>query len=189
MKKRLSTKKKARGKSFFSIDILKKVIMGLVILFIASFYINPKILIFVALAIVFNAKLVDFQFKRGMPTDLELSTFSTIVITQAFGLKWGLFVAVSTKLIASFYSGGMLADHFLMIFTYCLAAVAASFFPYANTFTLGIIITIMNNIILFGMSMKILNLGITENIAYTGTNFCFNIVVFSIFGTFVRSLL
>ncbi|MBN2421708.1 hypothetical protein JXB41_00655 [Candidatus Woesearchaeota archaeon] len=181
--------KKRKYKKLFQGKVFKRIIIGTILVILASFFINIWVLVFMIIVIIFNAKLALFQLQKGLPSDFELSTFSTIVMTQAFGLKIGIFTAVFTKVIASIYSGYVIADHFVMIGTYILAAIVASFFRGANTFTLGLIIVVMNNIIMFMVSKNLLRIDHTANISYTLTNFSFNLIVFSVFGNIIPPLL
>lgn len=161
------------------------VIIGLVI---ASFFINVKLLLFLIIATGFNTWLAGFQIKRGLPTDFELSTFATILTTVVFGLKWGIFIAIFSKLFACISTGSVVVDHFFMIATYVNGAIWAAIFSGAPIFALGIVIVIMNCVLMFMIS-KSMGIDITANLAYTVTNFIFNSIVFSIFGQVVLGLL
>ncbi len=168
--------------------LFTRILMGLIVLFLLSFFVDIKLILFLILVIVFNAWLANFQIKRGLPTDFELSTFSTVLITLTYGLEWGILVAIVSKLIASLYSGSVLADHLFMIMTYINAALV-SFFIGGNVLTIGIIIVMINNVLMFLISKEILGINITANLSYTITNFIFNVLVFSIFAELVYSIL
>lgn len=169
--------------------LVTRILMGLLILFLLSLFVDIKLVLFLIAVIIFNAWLANFQLKRGFPTDFELSTFSTVIITLTYGLKWGLFVAILSKLIASIYTGNILADHFFMILTYINAAFIAFFVRSSNVLLLGLIIVVINNVLLFMISKHILGIDISANLSYTGTNFIFNLLVFSIFAEIIFSLL
>ena len=79
------------------------------------------------------------------PLDLELSTFSAVLLTSAFGLPWGIAAGVLTKFAAIAYNRNIRVDHFFMIGGYVLAAFIASLF-HINIVLLGIIVTIIVNI-------------------------------------------
>ena len=104
-----------------------RIILGSLILLIIKliFGIDIKLMIFLILAAVFNSMLQSFQLARGLPTDFELSTFSTVMVTLNFGLGWGIINAILSKIVACVYTGSILADHFFMIATYLNAAVIA----------------------------------------------------------------
>ena len=184
-KARYGKLKQIQLKSPFSSRIL---IVALV-LFLLSFIVNLKLIIFLIVATGFNAYLAAFQLKRGLPTDFELSTFSTVLVTVAFGWKWGIFMAIFSKLFACIYTGSVLPDHFFMIATYINGALIASLFSGMNIFVLGIIIVVINCMLMFFISKNYIGLDITSNLSYTLTNLVFNFIVFSIFSEIVRNIL
>ena len=134
--------------------------------------------------------LQSFQLKRGLPTDFEISTFASVLTTIVFGLGWGIFIAIFSKLIASIYTGNIVADHFFMIATYINAAILAGIFGNgANVLVVGLIIVVVNSVLMFFISKNVLGIDITANMSYTGTNLVFNLLVFSILSEPVNTLL
>lgn len=166
-----------------------RALLVLLILLIISLFVNIKLIVFLTITIFLNATMENFRLKRGLPTDFELSTLSTVLVTIVFGLKWGIMTAIFSKLITSIATGNVLADHLFMIATYINAALIASLFPTVNVFWLGMVIIMINCILMFFISKNILGVLITENLSYTITNFTFNFIVFSIFSQLVLNLL
>lgn len=168
-----------------------RIIFGSVILLLFKliFGMDIKLILFLILAAVFNSLLQTFQLARGLPTDFELSTFTTVMVTAVFGLKWGIFNAIFSKMVACIYTGSIVADHFFMIATYINAAILTSLFGSSNLLVLGFIIVMINSILMFTISKNILGIDITANLSYTGTNFIFNALTFSIFTEIVHGLL
>jgi hypothetical protein len=169
--------------------LITRIILVLLAFIIISFFVNLKLIIFLVVAVAFNAWLANFQLRMGMPTDFELSTFATVLVTLAFGIKWGIFIAIFSKLFATLSSGSLLVDHFFMMGTYIFASIIASLFPIKNVFLLGMIIVSINCVIMYTISKNILGLDPTTNLAYTGTNFVFNFIMFSIFGNLIYGIL
>ena len=170
--------------------IITRILFVLIFLvLIALMGINVKLIIFLVAAIIFNSWLAGFQLKRGLPTDFELSTFSTVLTTMVFGWQWGIFIAIFSKLIASIYSGNIIADHFFMILTYLNAVLIISLLGGSNVILLGFITIIINCIIMFFISKNILGIDIVANFSYTGTNFVFNSIIFLAFSQSVYYLL
>jgi hypothetical protein len=171
--------------------LFSRLIIGSFILLIIKllFGIDIRLMIFLILAAVFNSMLQTFQLARGLPTDFELSTFSTVLISVRFGLGWGILNAVLSKLVASIYTGNIVVDHFFMIATYINAALIASFFGSGNVLILGFAIVIINSILMFLISKNMLGIDITANLSYTGTNLIFNLLTFSIFTEVVYKIL
>ena len=168
--------------------LVTRLLIGSIILLIVSFFMNIKLILFLLLAIFFNSWLAGFQIKRNLPTDFELSTFTTVMITLRFGLGWGIVNAIFSKLVASIYTGNVVADHFFMIATYINAAFLSSLFSGVNIFVLGSIIILTNCLIMFFISKRI-GIDLTANLSYTFTNFVFNSLIFSIFAEIVLKLL
>jgi hypothetical protein len=166
-----------------------RVLIVVLLLFVLSFFVNLKLIIFLIVATGFNAYLAAFQIKRGLPTDFELSTFSTVLVTVAFGWQWGIVMAILSKLFACVYTGSVLPDHFFMIATYIVGAIIASIFSSMNIFALGLVIVVINCVLMFLISKNYIGLDVTSNLSYTLTNLVFNFIVFSIFSELVKGLL
>ena len=171
---------------------LRFLLVFTVSLYIVSNFINPKLAIFLFLTTAFNAMLQKFILKSGVPADFELSTFATIIATMGYGLKMGIMVAILSKLIAMIATAYFIADHFFMMFTYVVAAFLTTIFtaiaPGMDPLHLGMTIVVLNNILMYFMSAKIMRLDITSNLSYTLTNFFFNLIVFSVFIRFVYAI-
>lgn len=193
IKKKTTYKKvgKRKYQQLFGGKIIQRILIGSILLVLASviFNIPFKLLLFFIIVVMFNAKLVLFQGQKGLPTDFELSTFGSVLVSMTYGLNWGLFWAIGSKLFASIYSGYIIVDHFFMMFTYCIAAIIASSMPNAPVMILGISIAILDSTIMFFLSKNVLGLDITSNLSYTGTNLIFNIVVFLTLGEIIHPLL
>ncbi|MEM2131268.1 MAG: hypothetical protein QXR96_01970 [Candidatus Woesearchaeota archaeon] len=160
--------------------LLSRILIGSIFLLILSFFVNVKLIFFLIIAAVFNSVLQRFQLQTNMPTDFELSTFTTVLITASFGLKWGIVNAILSKLIASIYSGSVIIDHFFMIATYINAAFLTTIFGTANILFTGIIIVVINCILMFLISKNILGIDPVANTSYTITNLIFNSLIFSL---------
>jgi hypothetical protein len=185
----VSTKQVRRYTHILKGSFVKRVLFGSIIILLLSIFMDVRVLLFLLVAIIFNSQLYAFQLSKGLPSDLELSTFSTVLITVTFGIKWGILAAVLTKLIACIYSGSVLVDHIFMILTYINAALIAALFSGANIITLGLVIVVINCILMYFISKFFLSLDFTVNLCYTGTNLIFNIIVFLILAEPVRNLL
>ena len=169
--------------------LISRILFGFILLFIVSLFVDMRLVIFLVIVISTNITMENFRLRANLPADFELSTFSTVLVTIAFGWKWGLVTAVFSKLITSIATGNVLADHFFMIMMYINASVWASLFKSVNVFGLGMAIVTMNCIIFWFISKNILGLDPTSNLSYTGTNFIGNFVVFSIFSEIALKLL
>lgn len=173
----------------FKSPLVSRILIVIIAFLVLSIFVNIKLIIFLVIATAFNAWLANFQIRMQMPTDFELSTFATVLVTLSFGIKWGIFIAIFSKLFATISTGSLLVDHIFMMTTYVIGAVIASILPISNVFLLGMIIVSINCVLMFLISKNFLGLGITSNLAYTTTNFIFNVIIFSILGNFVYGII
>jgi len=169
--------------------LISRIIFAILFLYIISLFVNIKMVIFLIVVLFVNISMENFRLRGNLPADFELSTFSTVMVTVAFGLEWGIFTAVFSKLITSIATGNLLADHFFMILTYVNAAFFAYFLRSMNIFGLGMVIVSINCILMWLISKNLLGLDPTSNLSYTGTNFVFNFLVFSIFSELIKVIL
>ena len=172
--------------------LVSRILVGALILLFTSVILklSVKLIMFWVLIIFVNVTMENARLRANWPADFELSTFSTVLVTVAFNWKLGLITAIFSKLITSIATGNVLADHFFMIATYINASIWAFFLKgMFGIFPLGMIIVTMNCVIMWFISKNILVLDITSNISYTGTNFIFNFLVFSIFSEIIYSIL
>lgn len=156
----------------------KWVILGL-FLAIISFFVDVRPIIFLTLFSIANAILLSIDRYINAPLDLEFSTFSAVLMTIEYGLKWGIAVAVITKLAAIFYNRNIRVDHFFMILGYVLAALFAGLFK--NIFPvllLGIIVTVLVNLYVVFISKFVTMLSDYEIVMYGTSNLLFNVVLF-----------
>lgn len=169
--------------------LISRITFAAIILFVLSRFVDWRMVVFLVVVIFINISMEKVRLRANLPADFELSTFSTVLVTIAFGIQWGIVTAVFSKLITSIATGNLLADHFFMIATYINAALWASLFAGVSIFGLGMGIVTLNCIIMFMLSKNLLGLDPTSNLSFTGTNFIFNLIVFSIFSEIVKGLL
>lgn len=169
--------------------LVSRILLVVIALVVLSFFVELSLVLFLIISVAFNAWLANFQLRIGMPTDFELSTFATVLVTLSFDIKLGIFIAIFSKLFATVSSGSLLPDHFFMMATYVNAAFLTLILPIQNVFLLGMIIVPINCVIMFFISKNYLGLDTTSNLSYTSTNFIFNFIIFSIFGNLIYSIL
>jgi hypothetical protein len=165
----------------------KWIFLGLAIL-VASFFIDIRPVIFLAVFSAGNAIVLSIDRYVQAPLDIELSTFSAVLMTTVFGLKWGIAAAVITKLAAIAYNRNIRVDHLFMIGGYVLAAFFASLFQ-MNIMVLGLIVTFLVNIYVLFISKFVTMLSDYEIIMYGSSNFIFNAVLFIGFSEFLQKIL
>jgi len=172
--------------------LVSRIFLGIVILLLTSLILklSLKLIMFWVFIIFVNVTMENARLRANLPADFELSTFSTVLVTVVFGWQLGVITAIFSKLITSLATGNLLADHFFMIVTYLNGAIWAFLLKgMFGIFPLGMIIVTMNCILMWMISKNIIGVDITSNISYTGTNFVFNFLVFSIFSQLFYSFL
>ena len=155
----------------------KWIIIGLLI-WISSFFINTWPIIIISIFCVANAILTSMDRYMSAPIDLELSNFSSIIISSIFGLKYGLLTAFLTKFADMMYNKRIKISYFFMISSYMVAAFFAHKFSSMNVVTLGIIVTLLSNTYLGLIRKFVTQYSIFEVFIYGGSNVIFNIVMF-----------
>ncbi|MEK6916767.1 MAG: hypothetical protein AABW92_03405 [Nanoarchaeota archaeon] len=158
----------------------KKIGIGIAIMFLLSFFVNVKLILFIVLAIFSNTWLALLQMKFSMPSDFELSTLAVVIATLVFGLKIGIFVAITTKLVATILRGKIIIDNVFQIMSYSLAAIFVSWFSGGDIVVLGLLATFIANMFMFTISQFLLGVSLFDNLAYTLTNVFGNFLFFTI---------
>ena len=127
------------------VKIDRKWLLILGLLAILSFFVNIWPIIFLAMFSIANAFLLTIDRYINAPIDVELSTFSAVMMTKLYSLKWGIAVAILTKVAAIIYNKKFSVDHFFMIGGYIIAALIASIAP-GSIVLAGVISTIVVNL-------------------------------------------
>jgi hypothetical protein len=157
----------------------KWLLIALIVLILSFFFkINIFAIVFLVIFFVANAILLSLDRYISAPIDLELSTFSAVLMTTRYGLQWGIAAAVLTKIAAILYNKNFTIDHLFMIGGYIVAAFMASVFHGTPIILLGIIATIITNIYIVFVSKFITMLPDMAIMTYGASNTIFNIVMF-----------
>ena len=165
-------------------NIERKWLFLILIIVALSFFIEIWPVIFLIVFCIANAILLSIDRYVNAPIDIELSTFSAVLLTTKFNISWGIAAAVITKIAAIIYNRNIRVDHFFMICGYVLAAVFANILRGTPIVLLGIIVTLIVNIYTLFVSKFITMLSQYEIIMYGATNTLFNIVLFIGFSEF-----
>ncbi|MFH2019867.1 MAG: hypothetical protein ABIJ34_00485 [archaeon] len=165
----------------------KWIVLGL-ILALLSFFVKIWPIIFLSAFCVVNAILLSIDRYINAPLDLEFSTFSAVLMTKAFGLNWGILVAVMTKIAAILYNKNVRVDHFFMIGGYVIAALIANILP-GSVVVIGVLATIVVNIYTVFISRYVTGLSNYEIMTYGASNTIFNIVLFIGFSEFFYAVM
>jgi hypothetical protein len=165
-------------KRYRPLNIDRRILLVGLAAIVLSFFIDVKRFVFIGVFIIANCLILSLDRYVNMPIDIEFSTFASILCTLAYGLKWGIFVAIITKAAAMLYNANIRADHIFMIIGYCFAAFFASVLHSFNVVFIGVTATIITNIYIVFVSKFITNLYPIEIIMYGVSNFVFNFILF-----------
>jgi len=163
------------------------IIIGVLVLII-SFFINIWPIIFLSMFCVINSIILSIDRYVSAPIDFEFSTFAAILMTQAYSLKWGIAVAILTKLAAIVYNKKFAIDHLFMMGGYVIAALMANMLP-GSILVVGLIATLVVNLYVVFVSKFITMLSNYEIFMYGFTNILFNVILFVGFGDFIFKLM
>ncbi len=163
--------------------IAAAVILLLIVLILG---INPLVLIFAAGSILINALVIKFQLTRGLPINLQFTTFPLVLITAATDLRTGLILAPVYKLAADIYARDFFLDHLAEIAIFAASAAIAHFLSIDITI-LGLIISVFDAAAMF-IFRKFINIPHTSNMLYFVSRFVFNAVLFLGFANVVSLL-
>jgi hypothetical protein len=185
-----TTMKRIR-KRYRRIRINRTWIILAALLWIISFIVNINFwaILFLSIFCVANAIVLSIDRYVEAPVDIELSTFSAILMTTEYGWQWGVAAAVMTKFAAIIYNKNIRVDHFFMIGGYVLAALSANLFPTMHIVTLGILVTLIVNFYVFMVSKFITMLSNYEIIMYGTSNILFNFVMFMGFSQLFQTIM
>jgi hypothetical protein len=180
--------KKKRQIKYQKIKVNKKWLIIGAVLWIISFFIDLPPIIFLSIFCVANAILLSVDRYVNAPVDLELSTFSAILMTKVFSLQWGVATGILTKIAAIIHNKNFTIDHIFMMGGYVIAAFMANMIQ-GDILIVGILATIVVNIYVVFVSKFITMLSNYEIIMYGSTNTIFNTVLFIGFSQFFYKIM
>ncbi|MBT3720093.1 hypothetical protein HN789_05125 [archaeon] len=180
--------KKKRQIIYKKLNIDRKWLFIILFLAVLSFFIDIWQIIFLCMFSVGNAFLLTIDRYINAPVDIELSTFAAVIMTQLYTLKWGIAVAILSKVAAIIYNKKFSVDHLFMMGGYIVAALIASIAP-GSIVVAGIISTIVVNLYVVFVSKYITHLSTYEIVMYGSSNTIFNVVLFIGFGEIIFKLM
>ena len=165
-------------------DRTKIIILNLAFILLLVFF--RHFIVVLGLIIIAGLSMIHMRFTKSY-IGFELCTFATIFCGMFYGAKIGMLVgAVSITLgllIAGLFDAGIV----LSILIFFLMGAAASLFPVTSIFAVGIIFTILYDIIIGAFYLFIGSNPVSTGI-YIITHFFFNFFIFKYLGTFVKHI-
>ena len=169
--------------------INKKIVIFVLLFWVSSFFVNTWAILIMSVFCLGNALLMSIDRYISLPIDMELSNFSTILMSIHFGLGFGLLTAALTKFADMIYNKRFKITYLFMISSYMVTAYFAFVFKDTNIVTLGIVVTLVSNIYLGMIRKFVAQYSIFEVILYGGSNFIFNSVLFIGFSQIINNVL
>ncbi|AJF61580.1 TPA: hypothetical protein HA239_04185 [Candidatus Woesearchaeota archaeon] len=157
---------------------LRLVIITVLTLMILSVFINIWALVFIITFSFLNSLLLSIERYVSITHDLELSTFSAVMMSVSFGLGWGMTAAFFTKFMEIMYNKSMEIEDILAITSFMIAAVLGFIFRDMNITEVGIVVTFAVNVFNFITSSMVGYYTKYELIFQVMTNIVLNLVLF-----------
>ena len=135
--------------------------------------------IFVCMVFIFFCIVVRF-YKRalaGLPIEVELVTFTIVMLAVTLGFWYALFAGVLGFLASEFFNNHLNPYIPLTIGFYTFMAIVASVLP-GSVVAVGVTATLINNAIQLVFYQIVGGFGTVENLLYSITNIFFNLFIF-----------
>ncbi len=151
------------------------VILLLYVLFISQML---RASIYVTAFIVLAMVLSNYKKFIKAPIEIELLTLGIVICTVKFGVKAGLVVAILGGIL-SFIVGFNISPFSLpMLLGYISIAISSYAFRAIDIAYIGIIASIINNIIVFTIYNFMFDYDLFKNASFGLSNLVFNIIIF-----------
>jgi hypothetical protein len=148
-----------------------------------------KLVVVVSMFIFLNILLRFYRrILPGVPVELEIVIFGSLITTIAFSFWAGLFVAFFGSSLAEFLNQQISPYSFVNILCYMLIPIIGIFIGSSSIAISGIIIVIILNIIIFTIFILI-GYNLFKNIAFTLSNILWNYLLFKYLAPIVLNLI
>jgi len=132
--------------------------------------------------------IILFKYTYKFPTDFELSTFITIIVTRFFGLHWGIVSAILIKVVTSIGTNNFKVTHIGMIFSFVIAAIIANYTKALPILVVGILISLINAFYMYFVELHLFGIDMPRNLVYKISQISLTIFLFLIFGNILDSI-
>lgn len=161
----------------------------LMLVLVSLFFDFVKMMIIVIVFSLINCFLRFYKrIFPGIPIELEISIFSTVLCSIAFGLWAGILVALISSIASEFFTQMIKPYSLVNVIVYALIPFFAIFLTAEAVAGAGLIITVVANIVIF-LLFAVLGYDVVRNAAYSITNIIFNYFIFTYLGVAVLALI
>ncbi len=174
--KKKTWKKKANSKSIKKILFAMAAFSMLLFLFFSK---TIRSAIYVSIFIVANMVVMSYKKFVRLAIEFELLTLGIVTCTKAFGIEAGLLVAVLGGILSFITSLNISPFSFPMLAGYISMAIMSYFLRSLDITTLGIIITVFNNLLVSMIYHFFFKYDVVKNLSFGISNVIFNYILFT----------
>ncbi len=134
--------------------------------------------IYVTIFIVINMIIASYKRFLRIPIEFEVLTLGIVICTFQFGIKVGLVLAIIGGILSFIVGYNISPFSFPMLLGYMLIAVVTYLFKGFDLVFLGILSTLINNLMLFLVYSFVFDYDIFKNLSFGISNILFNTIFF-----------
>jgi hypothetical protein len=173
---------------YINIDARKWIILVLGCMAM-SYFVNIWPVLFIVGLSALNAFMLRYERYMDLPIDIELSTFSAILMALKYGVMWGIIAGIATKMAVMVSNRDFNRNSIVSLSAYVLAAIFAAVFSSLPILYLGLLVTLLVNLFSFLVMRFVFFVSEYEIASYTITNVLFNVVIFVGISEFIFRLI
>lgn len=161
--------------------IEKYVVYVLMVFSVILFFIISKkaqAALIVSMFIVVNMLITSYKKFIKIPIEVEVLTVGIVICTLKFGLKAGLVVAILGGILSFFVGLEFSPIAFPMFLGYILMAFVSYALRTQDLILVGIVATLINNLVVFLVYHFLFNYDIIKNLRFGLSNIALNLILF-----------
>ena len=151
---------------------------------------NLEPILFLAALCICNCLLLLYDRYVSIPIDLELSTFSAVLLSFKFGIMWGIAGGILTKLATMLNNSDFSSNSLISLSCYTIAAIVGSILcgMTTNFLLIGLIASLVSNLASYFLC-RASGMADIEIAMYGLSNLAFNWLIFGTFSFYAVSII
>lgn len=148
--------------------------------FLLFLFISKKIraALTVSVFIVLNMILSSYKKFIKIPVEIEFLTLGIVFTTLTYGVKAGLVIAILGGILSFIVGYNISPFSFPMLTGYIMMAILSYFLRFLDITSVGLIVTLMNNVLVFSLYNFVFKYDIVKNLSFSLSNIIFNVILF-----------
>ncbi len=134
--------------------------------------------IIVTAFILLNRIITTYKMFIRVPLEFEFLTLGIVLSTIAFGVKAGLVIAIFGCIVSFILGFELSMFSFPMFMGYISVAASAFLLKGFDVVTIGLVATLVNNLIVFFSYHFLFGYNLSKNISFSLSNIIFNAILF-----------